>query len=102
MFNYVKKVTEKSYLVALVDYFRILKALIILFLLFELCLLSLLFSYLNYVPNQNDKVLKERLAGFNSDAVKSALRHLPFKMTLPLFQVLQKSLPISLSLCHKQ
>ena len=34
MFNYVKKVTEKSYLVALVDYFRSLKALIILFLLF--------------------------------------------------------------------
>ena len=102
MFNYVKKVTEKSYLVALVDYFRILKALIILFLLFELCLLSLLFSYLNYVPNQNDKVLKETLAGFNSDAVKSTLRHLPFKMTFPLFQALQKSLPISLSLCHKQ
>ena len=102
MFNYVKKVTENSYLVALVDYFRILKALIILFLLFELCLLSLLFSYLNYVPNQNDKVLKETLAGFNSDAVKSTLRHLPFKMILPLFQALQKSLPISLSLCHKQ
>ena len=102
MFNYVKKVTEKSYLVALVDYFRILKALIILFLLFELCLLSLLFSYLNYVPNQNDKVLKETLAGFNSDAVKSTLRHLHFKMTFPLFQALQKSLPISLSLCHKQ
>ena len=99
MFNYVKKVTEKSYLVALVDYFRILKALIILFLLFQLCVL---FSYLNYVPNQNDKVLKETLAGFNSDAVKSTLRHLPFKMTLPLFQALQKSLPISLSLCHKQ
>ena len=39
MFNYLKKVSEKSYLVALVDYFRILKALIILFLLFELCLL---------------------------------------------------------------
>ena len=42
----------------LLDYFRILKALIVLFLLF-VCM--------NYVPNQNRKVLKETLAGFNSD-----------------------------------
>ena len=40
------------------DYFRILKALIILFLLF-ICM--------NYVPNQNGKVLEEMLVGFNSD-----------------------------------
>ena len=46
---------------ALIDYFIILKALIILFLLF-----SILFSYINYVPNQNGKVLEERLAGSNS------------------------------------
>ena len=42
----------------LLDYFRILKALIVLFLLF-VCM--------NYVPNQNRKVLKETLEGFNSD-----------------------------------
>ena len=67
----------------LLDYFRILKALIILFLLF-VCM--------NYVPNQNGKVLEETLAGFNSDDVKTTLRRLRFfKMTLPFLQVLQKS-----------
>ena len=56
---------------------------------------------MNYVPNQNGKVLKETLAGSNSDAVKTTLKHLSyFKMTLPLLQVLQKSLPIPLSPCH--
>ena len=55
-----------------------MKALIILFLLF-ICL--------NYVPNQNGKVLEEMLAGFNSDDVKTTLRRLRcFKMTLPLLQ----------------
>ena len=44
------------------DYFRILKALIILFLLF-ICM--------NYVPNQNGKVLEEMLVGFNSDQFRS-------------------------------
>ena len=79
----------------LIDYFRILKALIILFLLF-LCV--------NYVPNQNVKVLEEMLAGSSSDAVKTILRRCLryFKMTLLLFQFLQKSLPIPLSLCHTQ
>ena len=42
----------------LIDYFRILKALIILF---------LLFVRMNYIPNQNGKVLEETPAGFNSD-----------------------------------
>ena len=38
---------------------------------------------MNYVPNQNGKVLEETLAGSNSDAVKTTLRHLrSFKMTL--------------------
>ena len=78
----------------LLDYFRILKALII---------LGLLFVCMNYVPNQNGKVLEETLAGFNSDHVKTTLRHLCcFKMTLPLLQVLQKSRPIPLSLCYTQ
>ena len=49
--------TEKSSLVGLIDYFRILKTLIILF--------QLIFSW-----NQNVEVLEETLAGFNSDAVK--------------------------------
>ena len=56
---------------------------------------------MNYVPNQNEKVLSKTLADFNSDGVKITLRHpLHFKMTLPLLQVLKKSLPIFLSLCH--
>ena len=79
-------------LMGLLDYFRILKAFIILFLLF-ICM--------NYVLNQNGKVLGETLAGFNLDHVKTKLRRLRcFKMTLPLLQVLQKSLPIPLSLCY--
>ena len=56
---------------------------------------------MNYVPNQNGKVLEEILAGFNSDGVKITLKPLSyFKITLPLLQVLQKSLPIPLSLFH--
>ena len=78
----------------LLDYFRVLKALIILFLLF-VCM--------NYVLNQNWKVLEEMLAGFNSDDVKTTLRRLRcFKMTIPLLQVLQKSHPIPLSPCYTQ
>ena len=50
---------------------------------------------------QNGKVLEETLAGFNSDAVKTPLRRLSyFKMTLPLLQVLQKFLPIPVTLSH--
>ena len=64
----------------LLDYFRILKALIILFLLF-VCM--------NHVPNQNGNVLEELLPGFNSGDRETTLRRLPcFKMTLPIFQVL--------------
>ena len=52
---------------------------------------------------RKEKFLEETLAGFNSDDVKATLRGLRyFKMTLPLLQVLQKSLPIPLSLCHTQ
>ena len=58
---------------------------------------------MNYVSNQNGKVLEETLAVFNSDAVKTKLRSLRyFKMTLPPLQVIKKSLPIPLSLCHIQ
>ena len=71
-----------------------MKALIILF---------LLFVFMNCVLNQNGKVLEETLAGFNSDDVKTTLRRLHcFKMTLPLLQVLQESLPIPLSLYYTQ
>ena len=66
----------------LIDYFGIQKALITLFLLF-VCM--------NYVPSQNEKVLEEALAGFNSDSAKTTLR---------LLQVLEKSLSISQSFCH--
>ena len=51
----------------LIDYFGILKALIILFVLF-VCM--------NYVLNENGKVLEETLAGSNSDAVKTTLRRI--------------------------
>ena len=38
---------------------------------------------MNYVPNQNGKVLEETLAGSNSDVVKTTLRHLrSLKVTL--------------------
>ena len=58
---------------------------------------------MNYVPNQNGNFLEVMLAGFNSDAMKKTFRHLHyFKITLPLLQVLQKSLPIPLSLSHTQ
>ena len=52
------KITEKSSLVGLIDYFRILKTIIILFLLY-ICM--------NNVPNQNVKVQEETLAKSNSD-----------------------------------
>ena len=52
---------------------------------------------MNYIPNQNGKVLLETLAASNSDAVRATLKRLRhFKMTLPL-QVLQKPLPF---FCH--
>ena len=80
----------------LIDCFRILKALIILF-------LFIFFFLMNYVPNHNGKVLEETLADFDLDAVKTTWSGLHyFKMILPLLQVLQKSLPIPLSPCHIQ
>ena len=51
----LEKLTEKSSLLGLDDYFRIYKALIILFLLF-VCM--------NYNPNQNGKLLEETLVDF--------------------------------------
>ena len=58
---------------------------------------------MNNVPNQNGKVLEEALAGSNADAAKTTLGHLHyFKMTLPYFPVLQKLLPIPLSICRIQ
>ena len=79
----------------LIEYFRILEALVMLFLLF-VCL--------NYAPNQNGKVQEETIAGFNSDTVKTRLRQRLsyFKMTVSLLQVLQKSLHIPLTLYYIQ
>ena len=78
----------------LIDSFRILIALMILYLLF-VCL--------NYVRSQNGKTLEETLAGFNSDDVKTTLKRLLyFEMIIPFFQILQKSLPVPLLLCHTQ
>ena len=84
--------TKKLSLVGLIDYFRILKALII---------SLLLFVYIDYVPNQNRKVLDETLAGFSSDDVETVLGGLHcFKKTLLLLQALQKLIPIPLPFCH--
>ena len=45
------------------------------------------------MENRNGKVLKETLAGSSSNAVKTTLRGLRnFKMALPIFQVLKKTL----------
>ena len=39
---------------------------------------------MNYVPNQDGKLLDEKLAGFNSEDVKTTLTRLRcFQMTLP-------------------
>ena len=55
---------------------------------------------MNYVSNQNWKVLEEALAGFNSDDVKTTLRRLHcFKMIVPLLEALQNFYPIPLSPC---
>ena len=58
---------------------------------------------MNYILNQNGKVLKETLAGSNLDTVQPTLSGLRcFKMTFTILEVLQKPLPSLLSLCHKQ
>ena len=80
-----------SSLLGLVEYFRISKALVILlYILYELW------------SKSKWEVQEETLADFNSDVVKTTLRLRYFKMTLPLFQVHQKSLPIPQSLCEIQ
>ena len=89
-----EKLNEKSSLVGLIDYFRILKALIN---------LSLLFVCMSYVFNQNGKVQEETLTEPNSVVMKATLRRLRyFKMILPLLPVLQKSLLISVSFWYIQ
>ena len=89
-----EKLNEKSSLVGLIDYFRILKALIN---------LSLLFVCMSYVFNQNGKVQEETLTEPNSVVMKATLRRLRyFKMILPLLPVLQKSLLIPLSFWYIQ
>ena len=51
-----------------------------------------------YVPNQNEKVQEETHDRFKFRGCENNIETLRyFKMTLPLFEVLQKSLPIPLS-----
>ena len=68
---------DTSALVEVIDYFRILKAFIIVF-------------FMN-VLNQNRKELEEMLVGSNSNPVTTTLRDLHnFKTTLPVLQVLER------------
>ena len=69
-----------------IEYFKILTTLIT-------------FFFKNF-PDQNGKVLEERLAGPNSDVVKTTLRGIPYFKTLLLSQVLEKPLLIPPSLCY--
>ena len=56
-----------------------------------------------YVPNQNGKVQEETPDRFKFRCCENNIETLRyFKMSLPLFQVLQKSLSIPLSLCDIQ
>ena len=57
---------------------------------------------MNYVPSQNGKYLEETLAGFNSDDVKTTLRHLLcFKSDPPSFASYSKTSPhLSVTLLH--
>ena len=58
---------------------------------------------MNNILNQNVKVTEEKLAGSNSDTVKTTLRCLRyFKMAFLLFQVNGKRVAIPLSLSHMQ
>ena len=76
------------------DYFGILKALIILFSL-HICLYEFMF--------QNGKFQEETPGRFKFRCCENNIETFHyFKMTLPLFQVVQKSLPIPLLLCHIQ
>ena len=48
---------------------------------------------MNFVPNQNRKVLEETLTGLNSDAMNNILRGLwNYRMMILLLQVLEKLL----------
>ena len=85
----LEKVTEKSSLVELIDYFIILKSLMILFLLF-VCI--------NYVPNYNGKIQEETLADSNSEVVKTILRDFAISKWPSLFFKFFKYL--SPFLCH--
>ena len=56
---------------------------------------------MNNVLNQNGKVMEKKLAGSNSDAVKTTLKFLrDFKMTFPLFQVIEKPIAIPATFSH--
>ena len=57
---------------------------------------------MNYVSNQNGKVLEGMLAGSNSDALKTTLTRCLryFKMNLSLLQDLRISLHSSVTLSH--
>ena len=73
----------------LIDYFIILKTIIILFLLY-ICITN--------VPNKNVKVQEETLADSNSDAVKTILRLYVISKWHTLFLKFFKN--FSLFLCH--
>ena len=56
-----------------------------------------------YVPNQNGNAQEETAGRLKFRCCENNIETVCyFKMTLPLFEVLQKSLPIPLSLCHIQ
>ena len=56
-----------------------------------------------YVPNQNGKAQEETAGKLKFRCCENNIETVRyFKMTLSLFEVLQKSLPIPLSLCHIQ
>ena len=79
MRKYFQKYSEKSVLMGLIDYFRILKTFII-------------FLFMSNVQNQNCKVLEEILGGSNSDTVKTTLSGLHnFQDGLLLFKSSSKT-----------
>ena len=86
MRKYFQKYSEKSVLMELIDYFRILKTFII-------------FLFMSNVQNQNCKVLEEILGGSNSDTVKTTLSgYIIFKMAFSFLKVLEKLFAINMSL----
>ena len=86
MRKYFQKYSEKSVLMELIDYFRILKTFII-------------FLFMSNVQNQNCKVLEEILGVSNSDTVKTTLSgYIIFKMAFSFLKVLEKLFAINMSL----